>query len=229
MTSGEEWRPVAGFGGYEVSTEGRVRSYRDRQGHPRDEPRILTPVIRRGYCFVKLTRARDVSVHRLVLETFVGPKPENAEECRHLDGCPSNNRLSNLAWGSKVENYADRRLHGTANDGERHGHATLTNELVLQIYRSELADAEAAEAFGVRRGTVSKIRRGIVWTGITGAPAAVKPGTAGSHNGRARLSEEQVLAIRASDRDALSLAAELGVSQGLIYMIRRRQIWRHLP
>ena len=50
-------------------------------------------------------------VHRLVLETFVGPS--NGMEVRHIDGNPLNNVVSNLAWGTRKEQIADQKAHGT--------------------------------------------------------------------------------------------------------------------
>ena len=34
---------------------------------------------------------------------------------------PTNPRLENLAWGTKVENEADKELHGTVPRGDRNG------------------------------------------------------------------------------------------------------------
>lgn len=51
-------------------------------------------------------------VHHLVLETFVGPCP-SGYEARHLNGNPGDNRACNLAWGSRVEQIADQKRHGT--------------------------------------------------------------------------------------------------------------------
>lgn len=70
----------------------------------------------RSYRYVNLTPIEGGSyktfrVHRLVLETFVGPCPEGME-CRHLDGNPSNNLLDNLAWGTREENIEDNRQNG---------------------------------------------------------------------------------------------------------------------
>jgi hypothetical protein len=50
-------------------------------------------------------------VHTLVLEAFVGPRPDGMVT-RHLDGDPSNNRLSNIAYGTPRENSLDRVRHG---------------------------------------------------------------------------------------------------------------------
>ena len=123
----EEWRAIPGYEGlYEVSSEGRVRSLdrvisctrsdsagpfgRDLQGRE-----LKQSTDRTGRLSVNLSRngrARKRRVHTLVAEAFVGPRPEGLEVC-HGDGDPSNNRVSNLRYGTASENWADRKLHGT--------------------------------------------------------------------------------------------------------------------
>ena len=51
-------------------------------------------------------------VHRLMLETFVGPCPEGME-CCHNDGNPKNNLLSNLRWDTHKNNMQDAVKQGT--------------------------------------------------------------------------------------------------------------------
>ncbi len=51
-------------------------------------------------------------VHRLVLETYVGPCPAGMQ-CRHLNGDHQDNRLVNLKWGTRSENMQDAVRHGT--------------------------------------------------------------------------------------------------------------------
>ena len=46
------------------------------------------------------------TVHQLILETFVGPKPKGGVG-RHLNDNPLDNRLVNLAWGTRKENSDD--------------------------------------------------------------------------------------------------------------------------
>lgn len=46
------------------------------------------------------------------METFVGPPPPGLE-VRHLDGVSHNNLLSNLVYGTHLENMRDRLIHGT--------------------------------------------------------------------------------------------------------------------
>ena len=73
-------------------------------------------------------RTGGYSVHRLVLEAFVGPMPE-AMETRHLDGNPANNCLDNLRYGTRAENEADKRLH--AKPRKRHLPAPCPCSFVL--------------------------------------------------------------------------------------------------
>lgn len=121
---GERWLPIAGFEGYyEVSDLGRIRALFKvpRKALP---PRILgdklKPTGRIPYWQVTLCAPpgrerglfRHALIHQLVLEAFVGLAPEGME-CRHLDGDPDNNFLSNLAWGTRTENAQDSIRHGT--------------------------------------------------------------------------------------------------------------------
>lgn len=117
----EEWRPVVGFEGlYEVSDHGRVRSLDHfvdlSNGRRRRAPgRVLKPWDSEGYPKVGLTfegRKRRALVHVLVLEAFVGARPEGAA-CCHNDGNRQNSRLSNLRWGTYSENNFDLVRHGT--------------------------------------------------------------------------------------------------------------------
>ena len=108
----EQWAAVPGWEGrYEVSDNGRVRSMR-RSGV---RGGLLKP--RRtqdGHLRVALFRdgeRRDVGIHVLVLEAFVGPSAPG-EEGRHLNDSSGDNRLANLAWGTRADNLADRKRNG---------------------------------------------------------------------------------------------------------------------
>jgi hypothetical protein len=94
--------------------------------------------------------SRPVYVHRLVLETFVGPCPEGME-CRHLDDNPTNNQRSNLAWGTRLQNITDRFRNGKGNAGERHWNARLKSADVLAI-RAEFAAGKSKTTIAAERG-----------------------------------------------------------------------------
>lgn len=108
MSSEERWLPVVGNPGYEVSDLGRVRSWK-KYGGP--APRILRLNAYDGYPVATMSRSQR-RVHRLVLDAFVGTRPDGMVS-RHIDGDRSNNALSNLTYGTPSENMRDRRAHGT--------------------------------------------------------------------------------------------------------------------
>lgn len=120
-----DWRTIPNYGErYLVNALGGVWGY--HFGSP-----LKGVVDHKGYPRVLIVdedgRKRARLVHQLVMEAFVGPYPSAGMEIRHLDGDPSNNSLSNLAYGTKSENARDRLLHGTdANARKTHckrGHA----------------------------------------------------------------------------------------------------------
>lgn len=116
MHEQEQWRAIPGFPAYLVSDQGRVVSTKLWRGQVNRELRGHTASF--GYPCVHLygsggARNRTArSIHSLVAEAFIGPRPPG-QEVRHLDGDPKNCRLENLAYGTHVENERDKIRHGT--------------------------------------------------------------------------------------------------------------------
>jgi hypothetical protein len=106
------------------------------------------------------------SVHRLVLEAFVGPNPEGMV-CRHLDGNPRNNHVGNLAWGTHVENGADQYTHGTRARGTRVRAAKLTEDDVRLIRESTDLSRALAVRFGVSKSAINRARHGHQWRHVS--------------------------------------------------------------
>ncbi len=112
-------------------------------------------------------------VHQLVLEAFVGPCPSGLE-CRHLDGNPDNNQLENLRWGTRLENMADKKLHGTERPpAPRYGLDNFTAKFSdddIRCIRAEPTfpgvNIMLAKCFGTDKTYISKIRNGHVRTGL---------------------------------------------------------------
>lgn len=118
MNAPETWLPVVGYEGiYEVSNLGHVRSLPriDAQGGHR-RMRIHKPARMDawGHLGVKLRRNGVITsryVHQLVLEAFVGPRPDGMLAC-HWNDVPDDNRLGNLRWGTPKDNRADLIRNG---------------------------------------------------------------------------------------------------------------------
>ena len=141
MSSVEQWRPVRGYEGiYEVSSHGRVRSVdrvvtrsdgqvRRFKGKVRSTPLLQQT----GYPFVNLCiqgKCQVRTVHSLVAEAFIGPRPEGAEVC-HNDGNPANNRVDNLRYGTSSDNALDKVRHGTHHNTAK-THCPLGHELFVE-------------------------------------------------------------------------------------------------
>lgn len=172
----EEWRPAPGFDGlYEVSSYGRVRSIpRQTVCGVLGGGMLAGSVESNGYIRVTLSRdgkGRRISLHRLVLDAFVGACPPGME-CRHLDGVRANCNLSNLAWGTRSHNARDRLRHGTHvdNRGERHGMTRLTDAQAREIFflrQTGVPLSAVARSFGISQSTVSQIANRVTWKHAT--------------------------------------------------------------
>lgn len=161
----ERWLPVEGHLDYEVSDLGRVRSWKNGKWGRRTAPRLLMQSLSaNGYLRVNLDTSVVRLTHHLVLEAFVGLRPEGAE-CAHGNGDPLDNHLSNLRWATPQENGADNALHGVIK-GELHGNHKLTEEWVREIRRSDLPMRALATKYGVSYGSIQKVRAGRSWTHV---------------------------------------------------------------
>lgn len=104
------YKTLPEFPTYMVGDDGTVWEMVDDVWR-RVEPRSGTD----GYQYVCLKcgiRKRQTSVHRIILETFVGPCPPRMLCCHAPDTNPTNNRLSNLRWDTHLANSRDRKKHG---------------------------------------------------------------------------------------------------------------------
>jgi hypothetical protein len=118
----EEWRDIAHLPGHRVSDQGNVVG-------PKGPRKLGT---RRSGHKVLCTRKGTFTVHSLVLAAFVGPRPAGMDG-RHLDGNPANNRVENLAWGTRKQNQEDMVAHGRSTRGTRAHGAILTEAAVREI------------------------------------------------------------------------------------------------
>jgi len=170
----EIWKDIPGYEGeYAISNIGRAKSlYRiveRSNGIPMTvREHILKLSLRsNGYYFVSFRNIKHVQylVHRLVLESFVGPCPDGMQ-CRHLNGIKTDNRLENLCWGTPKENYHDMIIHGTSNHGERNGYSKLTADDIFDIrdkLRLGILHRVIAKQYGVCRSSISQIASGGRW------------------------------------------------------------------
>jgi hypothetical protein len=160
----ERWLPVPGYEGfYEASDFSPVRSIRHMTAAGWRGGRVLKPFPDvDGYLRVNLSRlgvVHSLPVHVIVLLTFAGP-PEPGQEARHGPNGKRDNRLTELCWGTRLENAEDKYRDGVMACGERQGNAKLIAVDILAIRRRR-ADGEPeqdlADAFGISQAHVSRI------------------------------------------------------------------------
>jgi len=157
-----EWRPVAEFDGYEVSSTGLVRG---RSGV------LILRTDRKGYLFAAFrTDGMNCkrAVARLVAQAFIGPRPAGCV-VRHMDGNKTNNTPANLAYGTPSQNEHDKRSHGTAAIGTKHPCAKLTEAQIIAIrsryipHHKTHGGSAMAREFGVSQMNISRIVTSKTW------------------------------------------------------------------
>ncbi len=161
------FRQIPGFPRYAIDEYGNVLSICNSRGKDRtwgNAKRLKSTPDTDGYPRIDLSRdgrKQSVSVHTLVLTTFVGPCPDGMQ-CRHLDGNQTNNHVLNLAWGTKIQNEQDKIPHGTVG-------LKLKPADVLEI-RRRAANGELqrviAKDFGVNVSNICRIILRKAWNHI---------------------------------------------------------------
>jgi hypothetical protein len=132
-----------------------------------------------GHLYVYLYKKGKKSkkyIHRLILETYVGPCPEGMESC-HNNGICDDNCLENLRWDTHKNNGADSMKHGILKNryvprGSKAGSAKLTEyqaKLIFNTYHSpekEWTQYELADWFGVSQRAIWAIVNKRSWVHI---------------------------------------------------------------
>jgi len=164
-----------GYTGFAVDTESNVFSC--RSSHWDNGKPLFTkkwkPVKKNnhinGYEQVTISigkgEQKTKKVHLLVLEAFVGPKPEGLM-CCHNDGNKKNSRLDNLRWDTASSNARDIIKHGgtysVGISGEKSHSAKYSDKLIQDAYLCALATTPqiAAKRFGIPKNYMKTIVNG---------------------------------------------------------------------
>jgi uncharacterized protein (DUF433 family) len=234
------YREIDSYPGYRVGTDGSVWTCRSR-GHGASTSGWQRRAIhqgRNGYWHVGLRqngKLRNVSVHRLVLTTFVGLCPPG-HQALHWDGNKDNNALSNLRWGTRKENAADTIRLGRQICGAECRTAKLTEKKVVAILQ-DLMNGEdqqvVAEKYGCTQSNISEIKRGMSWKHVP-RPAGWPPAghVYGENHYNAKLTRADVEAILrdlAAGKPQQAIADQYGCNQMNVSKIKRGVSWKEVP
>lgn len=164
-----EWRPINGHSGYEVSSNGQVRSWlplRNRAPLPVSARILKSSLDKNGYARVALQagggKKSYLRVCRLVCAAWHG-QPKRGMIVRHLDGTKFNDVPNNLCWGTAAENSADMLMHGTRINGASVNTSKLSLKDVEAILSSKENHSALARNYGVTPCAIWHIRAGRTW------------------------------------------------------------------
>jgi len=104
---------------------------------------------------------------------------------------------------------------------------SVTPDMVREILASEARGIDLAAKFGITPQMVSNIRHRRMWAHIEGDVAKVSS-RSGAENHDAKLTDEDIRAIRASAEKGIVIANEYGISRSTISAIRHRRTWKHI-
>ena len=183
----EIYKDVPGYEkSYQVSNLGNVRSL-DRVAS--DGRKLKGKLIRLqnhfGYRSVTLSKDSEVktfTVHKLVMASFIGPRPDGLD-IDHWDENKANNKLSNLSYMTKAENNYRSRKNMTSThrgvswrksrnmwrsqikiDGKMKWLGLFTDELeAAKCYQDALKNFEAGLPIEVKKPNFSSKHRGVGW------------------------------------------------------------------
>lgn len=172
----EIWLPIKDWDGlYEVSNLGRFKTvehivyngfYRIKGFRAKEVIRTYSSKIDQYLLitFCKRPRCEKRLAHRVVADHFV-PNPENKPQVNHINGDKKDNRACNLEWVTEKENMKHavetglKIFHGKR---ER-----LSDEIVLEIYKSKLSLSVLASKHNVPKLTIHAIKKGKRYKKIT--------------------------------------------------------------
>jgi len=117
-----------------------------------------------GYGRIK-REGRMQKAHRVVCEAAHGIAPTPKHEAAHNCGNRGCINPHHLRWATPVENAADRLIHGTHIEGERHGRAKITEAEAREILalKDKKVQREIGAQFGLDQRTISAIHRKKRW------------------------------------------------------------------
>jgi DNA-binding XRE family transcriptional regulator len=207
-----------------------------------------------GYGLITIggRKGRAYPTHRVSFVIHRGPIPPGAKVCHRCDRPPCCNP-EHLFLGTQADNVHDMfdKNRRPALIGVSNPKAKLTEDQVRyarrRLARGHLA-SDLARELGVTKTQIGAIKHRRQWKHLPERPdelprfydhsfrVELRSKTRGESNGRSRLSEEKVRAIRSllsqnpsSDRAyEEALARQVGVSRSTIQDIKHGRSWRHV-
>lgn len=168
-----EWKEIEEFDGkYSVSNTGQIKN--TKTGTLLKQ--VLNPT---GYYMINVKpngrqgKSKTFRVHREVAKAFI-PNPDNLPVTNHIDGCKTNNHVSNLEWCTHSYNSKHAIAHGLLNPstGQDHCHSKLTEDDVRYIravyvsYHKEYGTRALSRRYNIDHTTIIDVLNRKTWDNV---------------------------------------------------------------
>lgn len=171
----EYWKPIRGYEPYyEVSNEGRIRTWKNGAYGLSDSPKIMKPASQGKTNHQRISlrkdgKSRSLLVHRIVADSFIKPLSSNELVC-HKDDNGFNNHVSNLYIGDHSSNFVDsvKNNRRIMPKGMLNGRSILTPDQVRYIrsVHGKIRQVDLADKFNVTQVCISRIQLRKTWAHI---------------------------------------------------------------
>lgn len=155
--------PIPDFPDYLINDQGDIWSTKYKLPH-----KLSLKPNPSGYVTVALQKGPKkyfLLAHRLVALTFI-PNPNNLPFVCHKNDIRTDNRSSNLFWGTRQDNMDDMVNKNRQNKGTDTNTAKLSEQDVLSIRASSLTPLNLSIMYGVSRNNIYAILNRTIWKHI---------------------------------------------------------------
>jgi hypothetical protein len=171
----------------------------------------------------------SLKAHRAAWVLYRGPIPVNMHV---LHACDNRSCVNpgHLYLGDNDANVADRVRKGRSGwtAGSSHPTAKIDEHMVEAILADPRKHQDIATDYEISTGPVQQIKAGRGWRHITNSRTDRRGPLRGSRVGNSKLAEADVHAILSDQRSQKKIAADYGVCQMTISLIKQRKGWRHV-
>lgn len=162
-----EYKDVPGYLGYIVGTNGDVWSCRTQSANKFGEWKKLKQKQNSSNKRMEVgigSPTVTIQVHRLVLMTFIGERP-NGLECCHNNGDYLNNNLSNLRYDSRESNTLDRHKHNNFKQIKQKLDDKTASEILWKLQNNGTV-SQIARDYNLSYDLIQNIKHGRSWKHI---------------------------------------------------------------
>src|SRR3990167_1164116 len=124
----------------------------------------LNPTVTKSGYKQCIIHGRIIRVNRLIAFNFI-PNHDGLPESQHKNDIKTDNRVSNLKWGTQQDNANDREKHGNTSRGIKNPNSKLNNILVKKIrnLRPSQSLNKLAKKFNVSKKLILLVCQRKIW------------------------------------------------------------------